>query len=174
MTFSLPEARAILQRTPATLEALLRGLPEPWLVAREGPDTWSPLDVVGHLADLEEQDWIVRARIVLDHGEARPFDPVERERFRETMRGRSLEETLERFAARRSRNLQALDALALTPDQLELGGTHPALGRVTLRQLLATWAVHDLAHIGQIARVMAKRYTTEVGPWRAYLPILDR
>src|SRR5512140_3186076 len=177
-SFDLAEAIAILERTPRVLRELLGGaatgpLPERWLRADEGPDTWSPFDVVGHLIDGEETDWIGRAKTILEHGPSRPFDPFDRFRHLAANRGRSIEELLEKFAQLRARNIETLRGFHLTPEKLNLHGTHPALGDVTMAQLLATWVVHDLGHIAQIARAMAGRYRPDVGPWQAYLPVLD-
>jgi uncharacterized damage-inducible protein DinB len=155
------------------LHALLSGLSDAWLDADEGPNTWSPREVVAHLADLEDQDWMVRARIILDQGESRPFPPVNRERFRPTLAGKTAAQLLDLFAQRRALNLRSLDQLALKPADLNRKGTHPALGPVTLEQLLATWVVHDFTHLGQIVRVMARRYGQAVGPWSDYLGILS-
>lgn len=168
------EAREVLERTPALLDGWLRGLSEPWLSATEGEGTWSPREVVAHLADNEEVDWLPRLRIVLEHGEARPFTPFDREGFRARHAGRGIGELLDDFAARRRESLAALDALGLTEADLARTGLHPVLGRVTVRQLLAAWAVHDLTHVAQVARVMAKRYAEAVGPWHAYLGVLSR
>lgn len=168
------EAAAILERTPGTLRALLAGLPEAWLEADEGPETFSPMDVLGHLIHGEETDWIPRIEIILEHGESRPFTPFDRFAFRERCRGWSNARLLDRFEALRAENLQRLGALELGAKALDRTGTHPALGRVTLGQLVAAWVVHDLGHIKQIVRTMAKRYHDDVGPWREYLSILDR
>ena len=168
----LEECQSILCRTPATLDALLRGLPEVWTEATEGPDTWSPYVVVGHLVHGERADWIPRLSIILEHGPKRPFDPFDREaQFRESA-GKSLAELLDEFATLRRENLDRLRALDLQPAHLDLPGTHPSLGAVTVRQLLATWTAHDLAHILQVSRVMAKRYREEVGPWAEYLSVM--
>ncbi|MHC4547314.1 MAG: DinB family protein [Planctomycetota bacterium] len=172
MRFGLEQATEILARTPATLRALLQGLSPAWVTAREGSDTWSPFDVVGHLIHGERTDWIARARIILARDAPKTFEPFDRRAHLEASRGRSLEELLDTFASLRARNLRTLERFQLTPRHLERTGEHPDLGTVTLRQLLATWAVHDLAHLAQIARVMAKQYAEAVGPWRAYLPIL--
>jgi hypothetical protein len=168
------ELRALLERTPACLDALLRGLPSTWVLANEGPGTWNPFDVVGHLIHGEESDWIPRARIVLEHGEARPFEPFDRFAQERDARGKTLPQLLTRFAEARAASLRALDDMQLTPADLARTGTHPDFGRVTLGELLATWAVHDAAHIAQIARVLAKHAGPAVGPWRKYLPILER
>jgi hypothetical protein len=171
--FDLDEAAAILARTPATLDALLRGLPAGWITAHEGGESWSPFDVLGHLIHGERTDWIGRARIILEHGEARAFEPFDRfAQFRES-EGKTLEELLDEFARLRRRNLAALAALHLTAADLARRGRHPAFGVVTLRQLLATWVTHDLDHLFQVTRVLAGQYTDEVGPWRAYLRIVS-
>lgn len=173
MAFSLSDALPVLERTPAVLDAWLRALPDAWTLADEGPDTWSPYEVVGHLIHGERTDWMPRLRIILEHGAAQPFVPFDRFAQREASQGKALEELLGTFATLRAGNLAALRALDLSPDDYERRGTHPELGTVTLGQLLATWTVHDLGHLAQIARVMAKRYTGDVGVWQAYLPILS-
>jgi hypothetical protein len=174
--FSLTEAIAILTRTPATLDALLRGMPDLWVRSNEGPkdgnDTWSPFDIVGHLIVGERTDWMPRARMILQHGEARPFDPFDRFAQAKESQGKSLEQILDEFARLRRENMAALQALNLQPEDLARRGTHPALGTVTLSQLLSTWAVHDLTHVHQISRVMAHQYRDAVGPWSAYLGVL--
>lgn len=168
----LDECLSILTRTPATLDALLRDLPEAWTAATEGPGTWSPYVVIGHLIHCERSDWMPRLTIILEHGASRPFDSVDREaQFREDA-GKPLSTLLDEFSLSRRNNLARLRALNLQPAQLELRGTHPALGPVTVRQLLATWTAHDLAHILQVSRVMAKRYQQEVGPWAEYLSVM--
>jgi hypothetical protein len=168
---SLGEAVAVLERTPAALAALLDGLPDRWTAATEGEGTWSPYDVVGHLIHGERTDWIPRARHILA-GDPRPFEKFDRVAMFRDSRGRTLSELLETFAALRRENLATLASLRLTPDDLARPGLHPELGGVTLGQLLATWVVHDLDHVGQIARVMAKVYGKTVGPWVPYLSIL--
>jgi hypothetical protein len=173
MSIVLSEAIEVLRRTPATLRALLSGLGEEWLAADEGPDTFTPRDVIGHLIYGEETDWIPRLRIIIDRGERRPFTPFDRFGFKEKYGRLAIDDLLRRFAALREDNLRQLDALRLTPDQMELRGTHPELGTVTLSQLLGTWVGHDLTHVAQVVRVMAKRYQDAVGPWRAYLRILQ-
>lgn len=174
MSLDLAEGIAVLHRTPSVLRALLGGLPDPWIRCDEGADTWSPFDVLGHLIDGEETDWMVRARLILDRGPDQPFAPFDRYRHLRENRDRTPGELLERFAELRAGNVAELEALELGPDQLRRTGTHPALGIVTLEQLLATWVVHDLGHLAQIARVMAKRYRDDVGPWAEYLPVLHR
>ena len=169
----LQEAVAILERTPAALDAMLRGLPDGWIQAHEGGETWSPFDVIGHLIHGEQTDWLARVRIILEHGEARPFDKFDRlAQFAESP-ARSLDALLEEFAALRRANLRDLAALQLGPADLARTGTHPAFGRVTLGQLLATWVAHDLDHVVQISRVIARQYSDEVGPWRAYLRVIS-
>ena len=174
MEFQLDHAKDILRRTPETLKLLLTDLPEAWLMNNEGPNTWSPFDVVGHLIHGEETDWIPRARMILDHGEERAFTPFNREAMFEKSKDKSIAELLDTFAELRTESLRWLDDLNITPDLLAKRGIHPELGQVTLSQLLSTWVVHDLGHIGQIVRVMSKQYGDEVGPWKAYLPVLTR
>ena len=174
MKLELEDVRNILRRTPPTINLLLQDLPEPLLMTNEGPDTWSPYDVVGHLIHGEETDWIPRARIILEYGETRAFKPFNREAMFEKSKSKSINELLDTFARLRADSLQQLDEMNLTPELLEKRGLHPELGPVTLSQLLATWVVHDLSHIGQIVRVMSKQYGDAVGPWKAYLPILTR
>jgi hypothetical protein len=170
--FSLAEAMAILTRTPATLNALLRGLPNIWVRSNEGKDTWNAFDIVGHLIAGERTDWMPRVRIVLENGEGRPFDPFDRLQFKENQ-DKSLDRALDDFARLRRENLAALQALNLQPEDLTRRGTHPALGSVTLSELLATWAIHDLTHVHQVSRVMAHQYRNAVGPWIAYLGVLQ-
>ncbi len=171
MQFELDAAVAVLGRTPGTLDALLTGLPPEWLNATEGADTWSPFDVVGHLIHGEETDWIPRARIILTEGERRPFDPFDRFAQLEKSTGKTLEQLLDEFRGLRRDNLETLATWNLGATDLERRGRHPDLGIVTLRQLLATWVAHDLAHIGQIVRVMAKQYREAVGPWKTYMSV---
>jgi hypothetical protein len=170
--FTLPDTIAILTRTPAALNALLRGLPERWVTSNEGHNTWSAFDIVGHLIVGERTDWMVRARIILQHGEARPFDPFDRFAQEKESQGKSLDQLLDEFARLRRENVAALQELNLQPRDLARRGTHPKLGVVTLSQLLATWAVHDLTHLHQLSRVMAHQYCDAVGPWSAYLGVL--
>ena len=174
MEFQLAAAREVLSRTPETLNSLLRPLSNAWLMTNEGAETWSPFDVVGHLIHGEETDWIPRARIILEHGEDRPFEPFDRFAMFEKSRGRSISELLDTFKQLRESNLRELTVMDLSPAALEKSGRHPELGVVTLKQLLATWVVHDLGHIAQIVRVMAKQYREDVGPWQQYLPVLTR
>jgi hypothetical protein len=171
--FVLDEAMAMLARTPSALDAILRGLPDGWLAAHEGGETWSPFDVVGHLIHGERTDWLPRARIILEHGKARAFDKFDRFAQFAASEGRTMASLLEEFAALREKNINDLAALHLTDADLDRRGQHPELGIVTLRQLLATWVAHDLDHLVQISRVLARQYSAEVGPWRAYLRIIS-
>ena len=173
MEFELPHAIDILRRTPATLNSLLRDLPERWLVQNEGPETWSPYDVIGHLIHGEETDWIPRAKIILEHGETRAFEPFDRVAMFEKSAGKPIGELLDTFTELRAANVRELEGMNLTVDLLDKRGLHPELGIVTLKQLLATWVVHDLGHIRQVARVMSKQYGAAVGSWKAYLSILE-
>ncbi len=174
MEFTLPTGLAVLERTPATLRALLSGLPPAWTDATEGPGTWSPFTILGHLIHGERTDWIPRAAIILTQGPERRFAPFDRFAQLRESHGKSLPALLEELAVLRTGNLATLAGWGLTDSHLALEGEHPEFGPVTLRQLLATWVAHDLGHLGQVARVMAKQYREAVGPWRAYLPILDR
>jgi len=170
--FFLEESVAVLTRTPATLNAMLRGLPEQWTTTTEGLGTWSSYDVIRHLIHGEKTDWMPRVLIILEHGPDRPFEPFDREAQVRESQAQPMSALLDEFAEVRADNLMQLRGLDLHPAQLELVGTHPALGRVTLRQLVATWTAHDLAHILQVSRVMAKRYKLEVGPWAEYLSVM--
>ena len=172
MTFRLDHTIALLERTPATLAALLRDLPDDWSRANEGAQTFSPYDVVGHLIHGERTDWMVRARIILEHGESRAFDRYDRFAQEKESAGRPLGALLDEFERLRRENLAALRRLNLGPTDLDRRGTHPILGTVTLRQLLATWAVHDLTHMHQISRAMAHQYRDQVGPWTVFLGVL--
>lgn len=173
MDFVFEDALPVLSRTPAVLRSLLADLPESWVGATEGPDTWSPFDIVGHLIHGERTDWIVRTEILLAHGETQAFTPFDRFAQFEASRGKTLLQLLDTFAGLRAANLIRLESLGLTVDDLDRCGRHPELGSCTLGELLATWVAHDLSHIAQIARVMGRQYTAAVGPWRAYLPMLD-
>ena len=173
MEYRLDQAKEVLRRTPAILNALLIDLPNDWVLSNEGPETWSPYDVIGHLIEGEETDWIPRARIILEQGEARPFDRFDRFAMFEKSKGKSLLELLARFEQLRGESLRQLDELNLTPELLTKRGTHPVLGVVTLSQLLSAWVVHDLGHIRQIVRVMAKQYRDAIGPWTEFLTIVE-
>ncbi len=172
MALDLQQTVALLSRTPSALNALLRDLPQTWTLSNEGGKTWSPFDIVGHLIHGERTDWIARARIILQHGENRAFDPFDRLAQERESQGKSLGELLDEFARLRAENLDALRAMNLQPEDFERRGRHPALGTVTLAQLLATWAVHDMTHLHQLSRVMAYQYREVVGPWSAYLGVL--
>lgn len=174
MDFSLDEALPMLRATPTVLRAWLSALPQSWIAANEGPETWSPFDIVGHLIHGERTDWIPRVELLMSHGESRPFTPFDRFAQFQASRGKSLQELLETFAELRATNLAHLESLHLTPEDLDRRGRHPELGPVTLAQLLATWVAHDLNHVGQVARVMGRQYTSAVGPWVEYLPMLTR
>lgn len=172
MNFSLERSIPVLARTPATLRALLADLGESWIRGTEGPETFSPFDVVGHLIDGEETDWIPRARIILARGVEPRFEPFDRLRHRQRNVGRSMSSLLDEFATLREANLETVRSWNLSDADLALPGIHPSLGPVTLRELLASWVVHDLEHVAQVARVMAKQYKGEVGPWVPFLPVL--
>ena len=171
--FVLEEGIAILARTPATLDALLRGLPDGWIAAHEGGTTWSPYDVIGHLIHGERTDWVPRAKIILQHGDAKAFEKFDRNAQFEESKNRGLDDLLDEFALLRRENLRELTALGLTGGDLERRGRHPAFGVVTMGQLLATWVAHDLDHVVQISRVLARQYSDAVGPWRAYLRVIS-
>lgn len=164
----------VLERTPPALNALLRHLPEPWTDVDEGPTTWSPFQVVGHLIHGERVDWIPRGRQILERGDREAFEPFDRFAHLHEFAGRRLSELLDLFASLRQESLETLRGWRLTEADLARKGRHPELGPVTLRQLLATWVAHDLGHLAQITRVMAKRYRDDVGPWEAYIPVLHR
>ena len=172
MSFEIASGVEVLRRTPATLATLLTDISDDWIQAREGPDTFNAFDVVGHLIDGEETDWMPRARIILAKGASVRFEPYDRFRHRARNAGRAIDSLLEEFRRLRADNLHELESWRLTPVELALPGDHPSLGAVTLSQLLAAWVVHDLGHIAQVVRVMAKRYREDVGPWVPYLPVL--
>jgi len=172
MDFQLETAVPVLRRTPAVVRELLAGLPDEWTGSTEGPGTWSPFDIVGHLIHGERTDWVPRVEHILRHGESVAFPPFDREAMFAASRGQSLSALLNTFAALREENLERLAALHLAESDLERRGLHPQLGVVTMRQRLATWTAHDLSHVGQIVRVMAKQYRDAVGPWRAFLPLI--
>ena len=174
MDFQLPRALEILARTPAAFRALLGGLPDAWTAPNEGPDTFSAFDNLGHLVHGERTDWIPRARIILEHGTTRAFEPYDRFAQVHESRGKTTAMLLDELAELREANLATLRGWKLGERELALEGQHPSFGRVTLAQLLATWVAHDLGHLAQTSRVLAKQYREAVGPWRAYLPVLDR
>ncbi len=173
MEQNLQQTIALLTRTPAVLNVLLRDLPETWTHRNEGEDTWSAFDVVGHLIHGERTDWMPRARTVLQFGESQAFEPFDRSAQIQESRGKSLGQLLDEFARLRAKNLTELRGLNLRQQDLDQRGRHPALGAVTLSELLATWATHDLTHLHQISRVMAHQYRDAVGPWSAYLGVLQ-
>ncbi len=172
MEFDLQDAIALLDHTPRVLESLLGDLPPEWATANEGGDSWSPFDVVGHFIQGERTDWIPRAGIILKHGPSKPFEPFDRFAQFEASKGKKLRDLLDTFAALRQENIAALRAMNLQPGDFARKGQHPELGKVTLGQLIATWAAHDLDHLNQIVRTLARQYTGDVGPWRAYLGVL--
>lgn len=174
MNFTLDHGISVLERTPATFRALLAGLPESWTTANEGPDTFSAYDNVGHLLHGERTDWIPRAKIILSQSSDRRFEPYDRFAQIRESQGKSLSELLDEFDRMRMVNLETLRSWSLDERDFKLEAEHPELGAVTLSQLLAAWVAHDLGHIAQTARVMAKQYRQAVGPWRVYLPVLDR
>lgn len=172
MKFELAHALEVLERTPCVLRAMLSGLSDAWLHGTCGPDTFSPFDVVGHLIVGEKTDWMVRLRLILTHGPARPFERYDRYAQFESSRGNSIAELLDEFERLRATNLREVRGLSISAADLDREGMHPALGRVTLRQLLSTWTAHDLNHLAQIAKALATQYEDQVGPWRAYLGVL--
>lgn len=172
MDFRFDQALPVLRQTPRTLRALLHDLPREWTAATEGPGTWSPYDVVGHLIHGERADWMPRVEHLLQHGEAVPFPPFDREAMFAASKGQTLAQLLDRFSALRNTSLARLEALGLTDADLTRTGRHPAFGVVTLGQHLATWVGHDMTHLAQVVRVMAKQYAEAVGPWKAYLSIV--
>jgi hypothetical protein len=172
MEFSLASATAVLSRTPETLRALLLGLPQEWTTSDEGPGTWSPYQVLGHMTYVEESDWMDRTVTILAASEPRAFEPIDREAGFVRYDGWTLGELLDHFGAVRAANLEQLASL-VSPDDLGRLAVHPSFGEVTLRQLLASWVVHDLNHLDQIVKTMAKQYRVAVGPWRAFLPVID-
>jgi len=173
MEHNLSHTISLLTRTPAALNALLRDLPEAWTSRNEGESTWSAFDVVGHLIHGERTDWMPRARIVLQFGETKAFEPFDRGGHVRESQGKSLAQLLDEFSHVRSQSLDELRALNLRPEDLKRRGRHPALGVVTLSELLAAWAAHDLTHLHQISRIMAHQYREAVGPWSAYLGVLQ-
>ena len=172
MQFDLEEALEVLTTTPAVLSALLKGKSQVWLEARKSPEAFSAIDVLGHLIFAEMTDWIPRVRLILEHGEAQAFEPFDRFGFGALLAGKSVDELLEEFATQRQVGLETLRAMRLTDDQLALKGRHPEFGTVALSELLAAWVVHDLGHIDQIVKTMAREYRDAVGPWYAYTTIL--
>ena len=173
MQYSLERSYEILDKTPAVLQALLAGLPDDWVMPNEGPETFSPYDVIGHLVHGEKTDWVVRTKMILEFGNIKIFERYDRYAQYEESKGKSLQQLLDEFAAIRKENMAWFRSLNLTEEDLDRKGMHPVLGEVTLRNLLATWVVHDLTHIAQITRVMAKQYKEEMGPWPEFFRILN-
>ena len=173
MQFDLDLTLETLSRTPQVLERLLRDLDDEWIRANQGPETWSPFDIVGHFIHGERTDWVPRARIILQEGTSRTFEPFDRFAQYEASQGKTMNELLDTFEALRDQNVKAVKEMNLGPSDLKLKGVHPELGEVTLEQLLATWLVHDLVHIAQVAEVMSWQFKKAVGPWAAYLPWAD-
>jgi hypothetical protein len=173
MKYTFEVSCQILERTPSVLRELLSGLDDGWIMNNEGPETFSPYDVVGHLIHGEKTDWATRAKIILEFGLSRPFTPWDRFAQYEESKGKTLDQLLRQFKKVRMENVSWLKSLNLTEADLEKKGMHPSLGEVTLRNLLATWVVHDLTHIAQITRVMAKQYKEEMGPWPEFFRILN-
>jgi len=173
VSHDLNDTVALLARTPATLDALLRDLPESWTMRNEGDGTWSAFDIVGHLIHGERTDWMARTRLILEHGESRPFERFDRLAQERDSRGKTLAELLDEFTRLRDENLRELRGLDLQQEDLERRGVHPAFGPVTLSQLLATWAAHDLTHLHQLSRVMAHQYRQTVGPWTELLGVMQ-
>ncbi|HEY1501152.1 MAG TPA: DinB family protein [Acidobacteriaceae bacterium] len=169
---NLDDNLALLARTPATLDALLRDLPPAWTLANEGDRTWTPRDVVAHLAELEHSDWMPRLHRLLEFGDTRPFDPIDREAFVRSAEGKTLPHLLDEFALLRHENLDTIRGLNLAPADLARKGMHPSLGPVTLAQLIASWAVHDMTHLHQIARILAHQNREAVGPWSKFQGVL--
>jgi len=174
MNFDLNQSVEILSRTPATLDALLRGAPDEWIMVNNGGESWSAWTVVGHMLDNEEDNWIARARFILDNGDARAFEPINRRAVSEEHQGTPLPDLLDKFSALRASNLDTLRGWKLTAGKLQSVGLHPSLGQVTLSQLLATWVAHDMNHMGQIVETLSRHYKEAVGPWIQYLAILTR
>lgn len=173
MQYSLERSYEILDRTPGVLNTLLSGLPDDWIMPNEGPETFSPYDVVGHLIHGEKTDWTVRAKIILEFGNTKTFDRYDRFAQNEESKGKTLQQLLDEFDAIRKENMVWFRSLNLNEDDLDRKGMHPVLGEVTLRNLLATWVVHDLTHLAQVTRVMAKQYKSEMGPWPQFFRILE-
>jgi hypothetical protein len=173
MKYTLEKSYEILERTPAVLKSLLSNLHDDWVMNNEGPDTFSPYDVIGHLIHGEKTDWAARTKIILEFGLVKPFDPYDRFAQYEESKGKTLTQLLDEFERTRNENVAWLKSLNLTETDLDKKGMHPSLGEVTLRNLLSTWVVHDLTHIAQITRVMAKQYKEEMGPWPEFFSILN-
>jgi hypothetical protein len=172
LKFDLEKSILILERTPAVLEQLLRGLPDDWVMHNEGGDTWSPYDIMGHLIHGERTDWMTRAKMILD-GQHKTFPVFDRTAMFEESKGKSLADLLAEFKSVRAENLKTLRSLNLSGKDFDKTGMHPRFGKVTLSQLLSTWTIHDLTHLAQISRVMAKQYKEEIGPWLEFFRIVQ-
>jgi hypothetical protein len=172
MKYSVKEAVQILERTPTVMRSLLSGISDEWIMNNEGPETFSPFDVLGHLIHGEKTDWVTRAKIILEFGVSKPFTPWDRFAQYEESKGKTTDQLLDEFEAVRKQNVTWLTGANLNEADLEKTGIHPVLGSVTLRNLLSTWVVHDLTHIAQVTRVMAKQYKTEMGRWPEFFRIL--
>ena len=172
MDFDIDRAIPVLARTPSVLRAMIQGLPSEWINGDEGDKTWSPFDVLGHLIHGERTDWIPRARMILESGDSRTFDTFDRFAQERESKGKGIDELLDTFEVLRAENVRILEGMKLTAEDLQRAGMHPQLGRVTLGQLLATWVAHDLDHLVQISRTMAKQYKEAVGPWREFLTVV--
>jgi hypothetical protein len=173
MKYRVEQALEILERTPAVLHTLLNGLSDDWVMNNEGPETFSPYDVIGHLLHGEKTDWPVRVKMILDFGDTKSFVPWDRFAQYEECKGRSLQQLLNEFEVMRKENMVWFRSLQLTENDLDKNGSHPTLGKVTLKNLLSTWVIHDLTHIAQITRVMAKQYKEEAGPWLQFFRIME-
>ncbi len=171
-SFNIDDALEILERTPIVLETFLNGLSESWIYNNEGDKTWSPFDIIGHLIHGEKSDWVARTKMIMENDNTNVFPPFDRFAQFKDSKGKTLSQLLAEFRDLRNKNIRVLKGMRLTEGDYERTGLHPDFGKVTLRQLLSTWVVHDLSHIRQIARVMAKQYRTEIGPWEAYLPVV--
>jgi hypothetical protein len=171
--FNLKEATEILERTSTVLISLLSGLSDKWIYNNEGGESWNPFDIVGHMIHGEKKDWIQRAKIILEYGEEKPFEPFDRFVQFKDSEDKTLNDLLEEFAKLRKENIDVLNKLNLDENDFNKTGIHPDFGKVTLKQLLSTWVVHDLSHIRQISRVMAKQYKNGIGPWEKYLPVIN-
>ena len=173
MQFTIEKSIEILERTPTVIKTLLSGLSDEWIINNEGPETFSPYDVIGHLIHGEKTDWVTRAKIILEFGLSKPFTPWDRFAQYEESKGKTLQQLLDEFERVRKENMLWFKSLDLTESDLDKKGMHPKLGEVTLRNLLSTWVVHDLTHIAQVTRVMAKQYKDEMGPWPEFFRILN-
>ncbi len=174
MTFELGQSMDIIRRTPDVLKAMLSAISEEWSHGRDGEDSWTPYDVLGHLIHGEKTDWIPRMEIIQSQGTNKAFEPFDRFAQFEDSKGKSMQDLLTEFRALRMQNLDRLQGASFTSEDFLLTGNHPEFGKVTLANLLAAWVVHDLSHIAQIARVMARQYREAVGPWVDYMPILGQ